>query len=240
MDLAFSTSIRLRAMMLSRIEVMACGGILLVLCPGRRRLRVGRAGRRHRGLEGGYGSAGLGAGGGDAAGVGLFVWRRWYNLGETPRWSPAFSPPMAVGMFVSMLLLGMGGAGMVQVLRGGSGGGELTDWPLSDQALMLAGHVAAQSVVVAVFVWRSRTSPVQPRRPGTGRAVLAGVGAYLLVWPAVATAAFASGLVVQRVTGQPPEPIATTLSKSSSRAPGTAGSSCWQRLLSWPSRCWKR
>ena len=140
--------------------------------------------------------------------LGLFIWRRWYDLGEAPRWSPAFSPPMAVGMFVSMLLLGMGGAGMVQVLRGGSGGGELTDRPLSDQALMLAGHVAAQAVVVAVFVWRSRTSPVQPRRPGTGRAVLAGVGAYLLVWPAVATAAFASGLVVQRVTGKPPEPIA--------------------------------
>ena len=140
--------------------------------------------------------------------LGLFMWRRWYDLGEAPRWSPAFSPPMAVGMFVSMLLLGMGGAGIVGVLVDGSGGGEMTVPALSDKALMLAGHVAAQAIVVAVYVWRSRTSPVQPSRPGMGRAALAGAGAYLLVLPLVATAAFASGLVVQRVTGEPPEPIA--------------------------------
>jgi membrane protease YdiL (CAAX protease family) len=195
-------------MMLSRIEVMACGGILLVLCLGGAVSGSDAPPADPAALRASADRLGLALVIVMPLALGLFVWRRWYDLGDTPRWSPAFSPPLALGMLVSMLLLGMGGAGIVQVLLGGTGGGELTERPLSDQALMLAGHVAAQSIVVAVFLWRSRTSPVQPRRPGTARAVLAGGGAYLLVWPLVATAAFASGLVVQRVTGEPPEPIA--------------------------------
>jgi membrane protease YdiL (CAAX protease family) len=40
------------------------------------------------------------------------------------------------------------------------------------------------------------------------RAALAGAGALLLVWPVMATTAFAGGLVAERLTGAPPEPIA--------------------------------
>jgi membrane protease YdiL (CAAX protease family) len=195
-------------MMLSRIELMACGGILLALCLGGAAAGPDAAAADPAALRASADRLGLALVVVMPLALGLFMWRRWYDLGEAPRWSPAFSPPMAVGMFVSMLLLGMGGAGIVGVLVDGSGGGEMTVPALSDKALMLAGHVAAQAIVVAVFVWRSRTSPVQPSRPRIGRAALAGVGAYLLVWPAVATAAFASGLVVQRVTGEPPDPIA--------------------------------
>jgi membrane protease YdiL (CAAX protease family) len=209
-------------MMLSRIEVMACGGILLVLCLGGAVAGPDAPVADPEALRAGADRLGLALVIVMPLALGLFVWRRWYDLGKAPRWSPAWSPPLALGMLVSMLLLGMGGAGMVQVMLGGSGGGELTERPLSDQTLMLAGHVVAQSIVVALFIWRSRTSPVQPSRPGTGRSVLAGMGAYLLVWPMVATAAFASGLVVQRVTGEPPEPIAHDTLQVLAESPGDA------------------
>jgi membrane protease YdiL (CAAX protease family) len=153
--------------------------------------------------------------------LGLFVWRRWYDLGEAPRWSPAFSPPMAVGMMLAMLLLGMGGAAIVRLLLGGGpGGADVTEQPLSDQALMLMGHAVGQAVIVAVFVWRTRMATGRRSRPGPGRAMLAGAGAYLLVWPMVATAAFASGLVAQRVTGEPVDPIAHDTLKVLVGSPG--------------------
>jgi membrane protease YdiL (CAAX protease family) len=195
-------------MMLSRIEVMSGGGILLVLCLGGAAAGPDAPAADPEALRVATDRLSLALVIVMPLALGLFVWRRWYDLGETPRWSPAWSPRMALGMLVSMLLLGMGGAGIVQVLLDRTGGAETTDPSLSDKALILAGSLAAQLLVVAVFIWRSRTSPVQPKRPGVGRAALAGAGAYLLVWPGVATASFASGVIAQWLTGEPPEPIA--------------------------------
>jgi membrane protease YdiL (CAAX protease family) len=139
--------------------------------------------------------------------LGLFVWRRWYNLRRAPREAAAFSPPAGLAMFLAMLLLGTGGALIARYLLGvGSGGGDIADLRPSDYAQILLGGVAAQVVVVAVFAWFSRRAPAPG--PGPGRAALAGVGALVLVWPMVTAAAFGSGLVAERITGEPVEPIA--------------------------------
>jgi membrane protease YdiL (CAAX protease family) len=194
--------------MLSRIELMAGGGILLALCLGGAAAGSDAPAADTAASLAGPGRLGLALVAVMPLALGLFVWRRWYDLGAAPRWSPAFSPPMAAGMFLAMLLLGAGGAAIAGRLLGvGPDGRDPADLALSDHALILLGHVVGQVIVLAVFAWCSRPTGARPG-PGPGRAMLAGAGAYLLVWPMVAATAFAAGLVAQRVTGKPVDPIA--------------------------------
>ncbi|MHC4787492.1 MAG: lysostaphin resistance A-like protein [Planctomycetota bacterium] len=187
---------------------MAGGGILLALCLGGAASGSDATAADTAASLAGPGQLGLLLVAVMPLALGLFVWRRWYDLGAAPRWSPAFSPPMAAGMFLAMFLLGTGGAEFVAHLLGvGPDGRDPADLALSDHALMLAGHAAGQAIVLAAFAWCSRPTWARSR-PGPVRAMLAGAGAYLLVWPMVAATAFASGLVAERVTGQPVEPIA--------------------------------
>jgi membrane protease YdiL (CAAX protease family) len=199
--------------MLSRIEVMACGGILLTLCLGGAVSGSGAAPADAAASPAGIDRLGLLLTAAMPLAVGLFVWRRWYDLGSAPRLSPVFSPSAGVAMFLVMLLLGMAGAEIVRrLLPDGSPSGELADLPLSQQAPVLLGHALGQAIVLAVFAWRVRRAAVW-RRPGPARmalprAVLVGAGAFLLAWPAVTAAALGAGLLARRISEEPVDTIA--------------------------------
>jgi membrane protease YdiL (CAAX protease family) len=140
--------------------------------------------------------------------VGLFAWRRWYDLGTAPPRRPVFSPPAGMGLFLAMLMLGMAGTLVVRyVLLDGSGDDAPAELSLADTARLMLGGAAGQAIVVAIYAWFARRAP---RSGGLGhvRAAVAGAGGFLLAWPLVASTALVAGLVVERITGEPNEAIA--------------------------------
>ncbi len=142
--------------------------------------------------------------------VGLFLWRRWYRLGAAPRPARVGTPIARLGAFYAILVLGMAGAAIAKLLLPEVPEGAVSDRPLTDLAIILTGHYAAQAVAVAGFLWLIRRAPraAVPARPPARRAVLAGAGALLLVWPVVQCTAAVGGYVTARVTGEPVELVA--------------------------------
>jgi membrane protease YdiL (CAAX protease family) len=140
--------------------------------------------------------------------IGLFAWRRWYDLRRAPHRDAGFSPVAGMGLFLAMLMLGMAGTLIVRyLLIPESSGTEPLELSLADKAKLMLGAAAGQAIVVAIFVRLSRRARVS-RAPGHALAALAGAGAFLLAWPLVASTAFGAGLVVQWITGEPNKAIA--------------------------------
>ncbi len=84
---------------------------------------------------------------------------------------------------------------------------------LADSGRRKLGSYAAQTIVLAVFVWMvvGAKRSARAQRYGLLRAVLTGIAALLLFWPVVNCVAIAGAFVVELLTGSAPDPIAHTL-----------------------------
>ncbi len=142
--------------------------------------------------------------------VGVFVWRRWYRLAGAPRAERLGTPIVRGAAFYLILLMGMAGAAVANRFLPEMPEGAEAGRPLADQAILLAGHYAAQALAVAGFLWFARRAAraAVPARPPARRAVLAGAGALLLLWPIVQCTAAVGGYISARVTGEPVELVA--------------------------------
>ncbi len=157
-------------------------------------------------------SAGIGLGLAMAAAAPLVIavawWRRWHRLAGRPRLAPAFSPPVGLVLFAFMFLAGMLGGEIVRrIFYGDLSPEQLMTLPLAGRARISMGHAAGQAVVAAVYAALAGRAG-SAGRGATGRAALLGGGAFLLVWPLVSAASLVSGLVAERVSGEPVERIA--------------------------------
>ena len=153
----------------------------------------------------------LGAG---IAAVGLFFRRRWYRWGAVRAQLSTLSP--IGGLAMGMVMLGMAALGAQAALWlfgiDRTGAGEAT-MSLADRGRIQLGSYAAQTIVVAAFVWlvvRAKR-PARAQRYGLPRAVLIGIAALLLFWPVVNCTAIAAGFVVELLTGNAPDLIAHAL-----------------------------
>ena len=146
--------------------------------------------------------------------VGLFVWRRWYRWGTVRAQIRTLSPIALLAMGMVMLGIGRLGVEAAAWLFGiePAGAGEAA-MSLADRGRLQLGSYAAQTIVVAAFIWlviRAKRS-AQVHRYGMLRTVLTGVAALLLFWPVVNCVALAAGYVVELLTGNAPDPIAHAL-----------------------------
>ena len=146
--------------------------------------------------------------------IALFVWRRWYRWGAIRSQLSTLSP--IGGLAMGMVMLGMAalGAQLAVWLFGiePTGAGEAA-MSLADRGRLQLGSYAAQTIVLAAFVWlevRAKRS-ARAQRYGLPWAALMGVAALLLFWPVVNCVAIAGGFVVELLTGSAPDPIAHTL-----------------------------
>lgn len=159
--------------------------------------------------------------------VALFLHQRWYRLGDVPAPAAFLPPAAAAAAFIGLLLAGQLGAECVRVLiLGGMGREALSRAALSDHARLMAGQYAAQALVVAAIVavaGAMRDAGHQapgPARPGWRRALLVGTGGLAIFWPVVAACSLLLGELVERLRGEPVEPVAHRTLKRLVEGPG--------------------
>ncbi len=139
--------------------------------------------------------------------IGLVAWRRWYRLPGAASTLP-MSPPLGLGLFITMFVLGLLG---VQVARriflGDTPVESVTDLPLADHARILMGHAIGQGLGAVTYLWLCRPA-ARSRLPTAGTAALRGLLAMVVVWPIVAGTSLVSSYVAQVIKGEPVDVIA--------------------------------
>lgn len=139
--------------------------------------------------------------------IGLVAWRRWYRLPGAPTVTPV-SPPVGLGLFITMFVLGMIG---VQVARrmvlGDAAVDSVTDLPPADHARILMGHAVGQTLGVVIYLWLWRPGAGSRRRTIPAAAVT-GLVAMVVVWPIVSGTSLVSSSVARAITGGPVDVIA--------------------------------
>lgn len=204
--MAFSTSTRLRATILSRIEIMGGGGILLaaVLCGAATAAAPGAAAlttaARLDLLSLITAVAAIPA-------IGLVVWRRWYRLAGAA-WVRPVSPALGLGLFIGMFVLGWLGAIVARrMVLGDTSADAIKDLPLAGHAQLLIGHAIGQAVAVVIYLWLCRTGSGRAR-PTVRTAVVTGLLAMVVVWPIVAGTSMVTSYVARVIEGGPVDVIA--------------------------------
>jgi len=140
--------------------------------------------------------------------IGAIVWRRWYRLRGVPP-VPPFSPPVGLGLFIMMFVLGAAGVAVVRrVALGDAPEDSIADAALADHARILIGHSIGQAVVVAAYLWlcAGRSRP----RGRVGLWISAVMGAVTLValWPVMQGASFVLGALARAIQQEPVARIA--------------------------------
>lgn len=208
--LAFSTSTRLRAMILSRIEVMGGGGILLaaILCGAATAAATAAApGAATQAAAPRMGLVSLITAVAAIVAIGLVVWRRWYRLSNTA-WVRPVSTALGLGLFIGMFVLGSLGVTVARgMVLGDASLDEITNLPLADHARILMGHAIGQSLAAVIYFWLCRTGAGRARP--TGRAAVAkGLLAMIVVWPIVAGTSMVTSSIARLIQGGPVDVIA--------------------------------
>ncbi len=139
--------------------------------------------------------------------IGLIVWRRWYRLPGAASTLP-MSPPLGLGLFITMFVLGLLGVKVAQqIFIGDTPVDSITDLPLADHTRLLMGHVVGQGLGAVCYLWLCRPA-ARSRLPMAGSAAMRGLLTMIVVWPIVAGVSLVSSYVAQAIQGEPVDVIA--------------------------------
>ena len=140
--------------------------------------------------------------------IGVIVWRRWYRLrGEHA--PPPLPPPVGLGLFIMMFVLGAAGAKVAgRMVLGDAAENPITSLPLAEHARILIGHSIGQAVVVVAYLWVC----ARGSRPGVSRGswipAVTGAVTLLAIWPVMSGASFVFGALARVIQQEPVDPIA--------------------------------